>query len=480
MKTKNSAAATAILGLAFGGAMTSTVSAYAQNSFKAVDNAANEVELPNGADEGTADASGTAVIEEGAATGNVNTVSNSKTIVSACTSGANPSDSQFQQDCSAIVGGSTSDPQGTSAALTALTPDQVDAQNRAAAQQVTVQQAVIKARMGGLRLASGVRGFSPDEAIASNFLYGPATGGGASADAQFGSTGVFFNIKYFDGSQDRNNFTSGYDTDGWTATLGADYRVQNNLILGALVDYSSGNVDYDANKGEMDGESWGIGAYGTYFLKGGGFVEGIVGYNSDEYDMKRNIRYSISDATGNVTNVNQTAKSSPNADVFYASLGGGYNIDRQSYTLTPQLSLNYVNNSVDSYTERMSDPSAPGGGFAVSYGSETYDSMTSRLGFVAAKAVSTASGVFVPQMSIDWIHEFRNDQKDLDARYVNDLSFTPLLITTTEPDRNYFNLGVAVSGQFANGRSAFLSLDVILGYEDVDYYAITGGFRMEF
>lgn len=487
MKHRQRAAATAILGLAFGGlsasaeadpgADTSEAAFNAVNNLASSDSAALALGRADSSQARTASASGTPIGEASVTTGNRNTVEVADTVLTACAGGQNTG-TQFQEDCNAVVGSAVTDPSGASDALTALTADQVLAQNNAAAQQVEVETDVVASRMLGLRLASQATDSQLGEALAAGLLYG-RVGGAASADALGGETGLFFSVKYLDGSQDRDSYTRGFDMDGWNLTAGADHRFGPNLIAGVMATYTQGTVDYDGDKGRMTMDGWGLGAYGTYYLDNGAFIEGIAGYNWNDYDLKRNVQYTLEN-NGAVTRVDQTAKSSPGGGVFYATLGGGYAVNRQSFTITPQLSLNYVQNSVDSYRERMSDPSTWGGSWALAYDSQTYTSFTSRLGVMIANAISTGSGVFVPQLSLDWVHEFANDQEDIGARFVNDISATPLVIWTSKPDHNYFDLGVGVSGQFANGRSAFVSFNTILGYENVSQYAVTGGVRLEF
>lgn len=413
----------------------------------------------------------------GESIGNTNTLGLSQTVLTACAGGANIG-TAFQDDCNTLVGGSTTDPSGVSSALKSLTPDHVTAQNNAAAQQVQSATNMLASRMMTLRLASQIDSIGLGSSLMAGLLYGQ-TGGAASADALNGKAGGFFTVKYLDGTQDSDSYTFGYDTHGWTLTAGGDYRFGDNLIAGAMLSYLQSTADYDQNRGDLTMDGWGLGAYGTYYLDSGLFLEGTIGYNWNDYDLTRRINYTIDDQ-GNITQVRQTAKSSPDGNVFYATLGTGYSINRESFTFTPQLSLDYTRNHVNSYSERITDPDAAGGSWALAFNSQSYTSFTSRLGLTAAKAISTKSGVFVPQISAYWIHEFENDQESIRARFVNDRSATPLTIFTSKPDHNYFDLGIGLSGQFANGRSAFISYNTILGYEDVREYAITGGVRFEF
>jgi outer membrane autotransporter protein len=492
MHDQRKVAATAILGLAFGGGIGQANSAQAatfgpfgedtrEATFAAVSNlapssgpsaAVSAAFRAPGAANQTVAASGAPLEQAAVATGNKNAETTASAILGACTSGANTG-TPFQADCDAVATAEA----GQEGAIGNLTADQLPATNNAAMRQVEVGTEIISSRLLGLRLGS--LGTSANEHIAAGLLYGQ-TGGAASADALGGNTGLFFNVKYFDGSQDRDAYTFGYDTDGWHLTAGGDYRLGPNLIAGVMFNYTESSTDYSGNRGELGMDGWGLGTYGTYYLDSGLFLDGIIGYNWNDYDLKRQIDYRVLGADGTVTNVNQTAKSSPGGRVFFATLGGGYSIDRQSFSLTPQLSLNYVRNQVDSHRERMSDPNAWGGSWALDYDSQAYTSFTSKVGVMVAKALSTSSGVFVPQVSLDWIHEFSNDQKNINALYINDLSGTPVIISTTKPDHNYFDLSVGVSAQFANGKSAFINYNTILGYEDVSQYAITGGVRFEF
>lgn len=472
MKKRSVAAASAILGLAFGGGASSTSADPADVNMNTVPG------LSSLSDSGTVGASGAAMDQAAAATGNVNTGAVARGSFGAATAPANAG-SRLQKDLAPVVRGSTEDPEGTQRALEALTPDQVNATNVTANQQVRSGVGVAANRMSMARMASGHPAYRPGEAIASNRLFGPGGGGGASADAQFGTVAAFATVRYLNLQQDANRFNAGFDQNGWNFLFGADSQLNPNLVVGLMGNYSESNLDYDRNRGKMDADGWGLAAYGTYFMDNGLFIEGLGGFAKNQYDLRRTINYSIFDGNETVM-VDQVAKANPDANVFYATLGAGYSIARQSVSFTPQVSLNYTRNAVDGYTESMSSPLDPGGSLALTMDDETYTSFTSRAGFILANALSTEVGVFVPQVSIDWVHEFANDQQQITTRYVNDLSGTRWVTESDEPDRNYFDIGLGVSAQFAQGRSGFVSFNRVVGYDDIDSYTVSGGVRIEF
>jgi outer membrane lipase/esterase len=399
-----------------------------------------------------------------------------------CVTGANAegaaNNQAFQADCNLIVGGATTDAPGSAKALTDIAASQINAQNSAALRVTKMSVAVITHRLAALRLASGLPAYRASTAFAANTLFGE-TGGGASNDVTFGPFGGFVNGQYVTGSEDKTSYQPGYDFDGWTVSGGVDYRFTDEFVAGGYLQYWDGNVDYDNSLGRMDTSSWGGAIYGTYFLPSGLYFDGMVGYASNDYTLKRNINYTI-DNFGTVETARQVATSDPNADLWNFNVGAGYTIYQGDISFTPTVRLTYLQNSVDSYTEQMSSPTTVGGSMAQAIGSQTYESFRSNLGFQISKAFSTTQGVFIPQLSFSWVHEFMNGQERVGTRFVNDINNTPFYVLTNNPDRNYFDLGVGVSAQFAQGRSGFISYNTLLGYDGVTYNAFNAGVRLEF
>ncbi len=280
---------------------------------------------------------------------------------------------------------------------------------------------------------------------------------------------------YGTGDEDATAFQPGYDLDRWLVLGGLDYRFTDNLIGGLTIRYADSDVEYDDDRGDMEGDGCGVTAFGTYFLPNGLFVDGLIGYGSHDYTLERRIDYTVG---GQVAN--QIAKSDPDSDLWNLHLGAGYTLSQGSWSITPALRLNYLENEVDGYRERMVGSTVTASSMALDVDSSTYTSFTSDLGVQIANAISYKGGVIVPQLRFSWIHEFENDQEQVGATFVNDINQQPFFVLTNEPDRNYFDLGVAVSAQFAQGRSAFLSYNTLLGYDDVRFHAFSGGVRLEF
>jgi outer membrane autotransporter protein len=117
---------------------------------------------------------------------------------------------------------------------------------------------------------------------------------------------------------------------------------------------------------------------------------------------------------------------------------------------------------------------------ALSIAGQTYTSFVSDLSIEIARAISLKSGVLVPQLRLSWLHEFENDQEQVGTFLINDINKVPFFVLTNEPDRDYFDLGIAVSAQFARGASGFISYNALLGYSGVNLQAVNAGVRFEF
>ena len=408
-----------------------------------------------------------------------NASTSAQAILDTCRTGANGqsearNNNRFQDDCNLLIGGSVPDPAGVTAALNSLAADQVSAQNAVSLRRTDANLSIVTQRMQLLRLTGGMSSFAESELIADNRLFADMTGGGASADAMQSRLGAFINARYITGDQDDNRVQDGYDFDGWGALLGMDYRFTDNLVAGLALNYSDGEVDYDRRAGKLDTQTWGATAYGTYYLEDGWFFEGSAGYSRVDYDMTRHIVYSIA---GNAAN--QAMTSSPEGDLVTLSVGGGYVHNSEAWSITPSLRLDYVENDVDGYSERSTDLQQTGGAMALAVGSITYESFTSNLGVQLANAISTASGVIIPQASATWVHEFEDGGENVRARYLDDINQTGFLIATTDLDSDYFDLALGVSGQFQGGRSAFISYRTIVGYDGLSYSLIEAGLRFE-
>ena len=316
----------------------------------------------------------------------------------------------------------------------------------------------------------------------------------ASSSPIFKRLGLFVNGGISLGNKDATDKEAGFDFTTLGVTGGVDYRFTNRLVLGLAFGYASNNSDIDKTDfvggragGKADTNSYTVSAYGTYYLSDF-YVDGIVSYGWNHYDINRNIIYNIlglnsaqngpTSNPNNITVVNQTARGNTDSTQFSFSLGTGYDFSTGGFTFGPSARMNYIKINIDGYRESINNTDA-GFGLSLAFDSQHIVSLTSLLGAQASYAISTGVGVFLPQVRVAWEHEFEDDSRTITARFIADPANTPIRIPTDNPDRDFVNFGVGVSAVFAGGFSAFVDYETVFALEDVTVHNVTLGVRKE-
>jgi len=323
-------------------------------------------------------------------------------------------------------------------------------------------------------LRGGARGFS----VSMNNAGGPdhtastaATGGGASADFG-GRLGGFVKLAGNWGNVDRTDLQDPYDYSSWSILGGVDYRVNEQFVLGGAVSYEDTRSRFDNSLGNVDATTWSFSGYSTY-TSGPWYVDGFVSYGHIDYDTTRTITIPSNNPAAPSLTGNATA--SPNGDQWSFSVGTGYNYQLTGYTLIPFARLGYIHVKNKSFSESESVT-----GLGLSVGDRTLESLQSALGATISTTLNTASGVFTPYFTAQWMHEFKNDNPSINAKFVNDPQGFNFFIPTAEPTRDYAVFIVGSGATFANGLSGFLQFGAAAGLKDATNYSVVAGLRKEF
>lgn len=359
-------------------------------------------------------------------------------------------------------------------ALGRVAPEEVGSQSQLGIDAGTNQARTIGARLSTLR--GGARGFSlgasrlelPGKRYALADL-GPRVEAdifpSAAINSELGSRlGAFVNARMTFGEKDATDREQGFYFLAGGVTAGVDYRVTDNVILGVALSYTHSSADINFNLGETITDAFGLSLYGTYYV-GNFYLDGHAGFEWNEYQTERVIAYAT---------VNRTAEGEPSGQQYTANLGGGYDFRIGPTTLTPYGRAEYVHIDIDSFTETGAI------GLNLFIERQEVDSFQTALGGRAAYAINAPFGVVVPQVSLEWRHEFLNDSRSVTAKFAVDPFNTFFVIPTENPDRDYLALGVGVSAAFPKGISAFLNYETAIGLRDVTTHAFIGGVRFEF
>lgn len=103
------------------------------------------------------------------------------------------------------------------------------------------------------------------------------------------------------------------------------------------------------------------------------------------------------------------------------------------------------------------------------------------VGVFASLAWSLRFGVLVPQATVEYVHEFLDDQRVIYFRFAEDNAFrTKFRFQTDPPDRDYLNASVGLLLVLPHGISAYANYTGLFAYSDQHRHTVTVGVRVEF
>ena len=112
--------------------------------------------------------------------------------------------------------------------------------------------------------------------------------------------------------------------------------------------------------------------------------------------------------------------------------------------------------------------------------SQEWESLVVGLGGKMGQAPTRRRGGLVPRARFEYLHQFEDEAPEITGHFVNNAQGNTFVIRTNDPDRDYFNLQLTVSDQFAQGRSTYVYFEQVLGNSQFDCNDVTAGVRLEF
>ncbi len=291
-----------------------------------------------------------------------------------------------------------------------------------------------------------------------------------------GNIGLWFTGTYEKTDHKGNRFEDAYDSNTGKLTVGADYSFTPALLAGGAVQHGRENGDFSGG-GDFTVDSIGGAIYLSYVPNANVFVDIVGGYARKKIDQTRIASYDNVRAGAPVfPTVNGPESANYYGNEYTANLSTGYLFHPGRFTVGPRASVRYKRTDLDSYTESGST------GIGLRVGEQEIESLKSVVGIFTSAAFSSSVGVFVPQISFDYIHEFKNDQRTISASFAQDGRATPTVFTynTQTPDRDYFEAGIGLNVVFPNNWQAFINFQSYIENSNYDKYTAEVGFRTTF
>jgi len=306
----------------------------------------------------------------------------------------------------------------------------------------------------------------------------PEAGSDDEIGTDFSRWGFFAN-----GTLGRGDSSSGgsrpeynYDTAGLTA--GVDYRINDHWFAGVAVGFTRQDNKLTNDGGHVNVRGWSLSGYTTWFNASNWYVDGVLNWGSNDYDLQRRIAYQIQSGAS-ITSVDQVAEASSGGDQLYAALSFGRDFQKGAWNIGPYGRASWVRVGFDAYEERLLGSGA-GSGLGLHVETRDVNATLMTLGGKASRAISTDWGVLMPNFSLEWEHQLQDDPQHVVASFLADPTQTAFEIGGTALDRDYYRLGIGLSALWANGRSGFVTYEQLLGASGISQGNLSLGIRIEF
>ena len=270
-------------------------------------------------------------------------------------------------------------------------------------------------------------------------------------------TGDFVNV----GNDDSN--APGYDITTGDVTVGADYRLCNNFAIGIDAGYSRSTADL-VDDGRVDVDGGKVGAYATVFGKGlfGSkfYVDGAVGGGFNSYDTRRT---GLQD---------EPVRGSTDGSEFNAMISYGSDWTFGCFNIGTWSSVQYTNVSIDQFTETGS--LAP-----LIIQDQDENSFRATTGLHASYDIKAGHFIFRPELRAAYQHEYCDQAYQVDSQLASGAG-TVFRVRGPDIGRDAALVGTGMSMQWNNRLSTYVYYDGVLGRNNYDNNAVSGGFRIGF
>lgn len=311
--------------------------------------------------------------------------------------------------------------------------------------------------------------------------------GGASADdvpADFSRWGGFLNVQHADGKHDASALEDGFDLSGVDVSMGADYLLDSNTVLGGMIAYADRKAVF-AGGADTQGRiaSSGVSAvlYGSRHWDGL-YLSGSIGYQRLSNHIRRFVHMVAPLPVLHAVNTGST-----DSGAMTVTLDAGRMFQKGAFGFEPMGRVLYRNTRYDAFVEESVDVATDGpSGLAMAFGDTTARTLNGSLGMRVNYTLTPAFGVVVPYAQYEVRHEFTRHVLKTQADFADILAAgvgTPTSsfeLRSDRPDATYHQIEAGASAVFKHGVQAFVAARSLFGLQRADLLVVSAGVRMEF
>lgn len=291
----------------------------------------------------------------------------------------------------------------------------------------------------------------------------------SAGDDAFGieGLGVFLTGRYIRLDADTTSRELGSKTDGGGLTLGVDYRIGSNLILGAGFGYNHYSTDFSRDAGSSDIDDYAGLLFGSLFFEDMFFIDATLRGSHLKTDNEK--QTPTLDGGPDF----EKQKSDPDGWTISSDIGVGTEYALGAMLLNPYMRFGVYHTEIEGFSESGGD-----GSLSLEIERQKVTSLPLTLGATAVYYISTPLGVIAPYLRAQYMHEF-HDQATTVKGFLKVIPEAKFKLEPNSTDRNYGSLGTGASMNLKLGWSGFVDYDALVGFSALESHSLTLGVRKE-
>lgn len=226
----------------------------------------------------------------------------------------------------------------------------------------------------------------------------------------------------------------GYKADTGGFMAGVDYRLNQNVFVGAGAGVSSNDIKWKENGGKARIRGYFGTVYGTFY-SGGFYVDGSLVGGQNRYKTRRHIGIGAA--------IDRTATSRHDGYEFTPHLGAGYEIDLQQAIVEPFVGVDYTFMHQDGYKETGANS------LNLTVKGESSQMLRGELGFNVFKTLAFQGGNWTPKAKLSYILKEPTKKDKTKGAFQGQSTF--FAVESYKWTRNQVSPGLGVTFRFNSG-----------------------------
>ncbi len=303
-------------------------------------------------------------------------------------------------------------------------------------------------------------------------------GSGFSGDAESitsdsGNWSMFFTVENESLDRDASETESAFDSSLNSFVIGASYMPTVTSAYSLVLDVTQHDGDYEGG-GDFALDTTGLHFLASFQTTDQFSIDVAATYEDVSAERQRNTNFTQLAANGGLL---LSIDGTPDADYDYDQMGlalrGIYDFNAGSLNIATQFGFDWLNSDYGTYSEQGAS------GLELTFHDDEKKSLQAVLGIQGSYSMDTSFGAFIPQIDLTWRHEFKDDERDVNVSFVQDLNSIQFSYQTDELDSDFAELSLGGVFVFKNGTQAFITVQTLLAHEDYDSFMASAGLRIE-